>query len=199
MRRAGLLLPLLSLLTLLGACGADGSKRYSGDPPDAAELYGSCSFCHGGIAERMIATGGHGDLSFRCEFCHGDDLRPGEVGPGHRNVPACADCHTDPLPHHDPAAGTADECLLCHTPHGSPNLALVRKQIETPSGAVRAVELTSLLGLDEGGLASATNPGSGVCETCHTQTRYYRSDGSGDPHFTLSCIPCHQHDVAFTP
>jgi hypothetical protein len=89
--------------------------------------------------------------------------------------------------------------VLCHTPHGSPNLLLVRRTIETPSGNRATVELTNLGGLRDGGLASVTNPGTGVCETCHTETRYYRSDGTGEPHFEFPCYTCHPHTTGFAP
>ncbi len=191
------LLPLA--LALLAACGTDGSTRYGGDVPDAEELYGSCAFCHGDVADHMIATGGHGDPDFRCQVCHGEDLIPGDVGPGHRNVPVCADCHGAQLTHGDGAAGTASECQVCHATHGSTNLTLVRAQIETPNSGVRDVDFSVIAGRADGGAASASDPGSGVCETCHTQTAYYRGDGSGAPHFTQTCFPCHSHTDAFAP
>ena len=40
---------------------------------------------------------------------------------------------------------------------------------------------------------------SGVCEICHTQTRFYRADGAGQEHFPFSCLPCHLHEAGFAP
>jgi len=186
-------------LVALAACGTNGADRYDGDAPDPVALYGDCAFCHGGVADRLIATGGHGDPNFRCQVCHDENLIPGDVGPGHRNVPVCADCHQTQLTHHDPQAGTADECRVCHSTHGSTNLALVRTRITVPSGERRDVDFTQIAGLADGGGASLSDPGSGVCETCHTMTRHYRGDGSGSPHFTQTCFPCHQHADSFAP
>jgi predicted CXXCH cytochrome family protein len=38
----------------------------------------------------------------------------------------------------------------------------------------------------------------GVCEVCHTQTKYHKNDGSGDSHYaTMNCISCHPHTGGF--
>jgi predicted CXXCH cytochrome family protein len=189
---------LVVLAFTLAACGTNGAPKYEGDAPSAEVTYGTCAFCHQALAVEMTATGGHHDLDLKCESCHADET-PGQVGPGHRSVPACADCHGAQQTHEDPAAGTAGECTVCHTPHGSPNLFLVRTQIETPSGGEREVEFTNLLGLADGSFASVSDPGSGLCETCHTTTRYYRSDGSGETHFPYACFTCHPHAGGFGP
>ncbi len=193
------LLLLLVLAAALAACGTDGAPRYAAVPaPDPEAMYGSCAFCHRDVAVQLISTGFHGDPNLACEFCHAD-LTPGHVGPGHRNVPACADCHSSQRTHHDPAAGTGMECQVCHTPHGSPNLFLVKQQITTPTGDMPQIRFTNLRGRADGSFASASNPGTGLCEVCHTQTKFYRSDGSGDQHFPFPCFTCHQHDNAFSP
>lgn len=179
-------------------CGDQGSTRFSGTPATAVEVYGSCVFCHEGTGNRLFANGGHGSFDVSCESCH-DDLRPNDPGPGHRAVPACVDCHSQQLSHHDPAPDPQSQCVLCHSPHGSPNLLLVRRSIRTPSGATATIDFTNLSGLRDGGFASLTAPGTGVCETCHTQTRYYRSDGGGEPHFEFPCYTCHPHSTGFVP
>jgi predicted CXXCH cytochrome family protein len=180
----------------LAACGTNSASRFVGDAPTAEATYGQCAFCHQALAVNMTATGGHHDLDLKCESCHADET-PGLVGPGHRSVPACADCHTAQQTHGDPAAGTAEECTVCHTPHGSPNLFLVRTEIDTPAGE-REVDFTNLLGLADGSFASVSDPGTGLCETCHTTTRYYRSEGSGEPHFPFACFTCHPHAGGFS-
>jgi len=157
-----------------------------------------CGVCHGEIVDRMDATGGHGILDSSCQACH-ENLLPGTVGLGHRSKPRCADCHLEQKAHHDPAIGTATECTQCHTPHGSPNLRLVKESISTPAGGPRPVEFTNDNGLADGSYASASHPGSGVCEICHTATQFYRSDGSGQLHYGDICVDCHLHDQAFTP
>jgi len=160
--------------------------------------FGDCAICHNALAVKAAASSGHGTLSLNCPQCH-IDLEPGDVGPMHRNVPRCADCHGMQMTHHDPAAGTTMECVVCHTPHGSTNLYLINEQIVTPDGMTRPIQFTSLQGLADGSWASASHPGSGVCEICHTTTQFYLSDGSGAQHFPFACFPCHPHAGAFEP
>ena len=188
----------LLLALLVAGCGADGAEKFKGDPGPVDAAFAPCSFCHNEQATTMTFDGGHGRLNVTCEVCH-QDLTPGEVGPGHRSVPACADCHTAEETHHDPAVGTTKECVQCHTPHGSPNLLLVQEEITTPGGETQPVEFTNLEGRADGSFASASDPGTGICEICHTTTLFYRSDGLGEPHFAFPCTLCHLHSDGFAP
>lgn len=223
--------PGLVLLVGVASCG-HGAPQYSGEAPSPVQVYGQCAFCHDEIATAMTAFGGHGSLRVKCERCH-VDLEPGTTGCGHRDVPRCPDCHREPITHHDPAVAAPQQCTLCHTPHGSANLLLVRSDLPltdmanmtmpcsdddqcaadqlcasdaatcgTPArtgGCAAAIVFTNLRGRADGSFASASRPGTGVCEVCHTATRYYRSDGGGEPHFTTACYPCHPHARSFLP
>ena len=186
----------VGLAGLVTACGHDGAPRYGGEPTAAEATYGQCAFCHNEVATHMVTTGGHKDSSLKCELCHADQ-RPGEFGPGHRRLPACADCHAEKRTHHDPAMDLQQPCVVCHAAHGSGNLQLIREQIDTPTGGRRSVQFVNRNGLADGSYASAVLAGTGICETCHTATRYYRADASGLPHFTIACVSCHEHVNGF--
>lgn len=192
-RSAGALLAAL----LVAGCGSD-VKELEQELPPARETYGVCAVCHSGIANRLYDNGGHGSLRIKCERCHEQQLEI-DAGPGHRSIPACADCHRKQMTHHDPEAGTEAECLVCHTPHGSPNLFLVRQRIITPDDTAAPIELTNVEGLADGGFASVSDPGTGLCEVCHSTTRYYRNDGMGEEHFPFTCFTCHTHPSGFAP
>ncbi len=186
------------LLIVLAGCGTDGGTKFTGEVPTAEETYGGCAFCHRELAVKMTAAGGHSDLNLKCEFCH-EDLRLGEAGEGHRSVPACVECHARQATHHDPERGEAGECTVCHAPHGSSNLLLVRQEIVVPSGELWTVKFNQLRGVGDGALASGATPATGICEVCHSATSFFRSDGSGEAHFTLPCFTCHPHGSGFAP
>ncbi|MFN8643058.1 MAG: cytochrome c3 family protein [Candidatus Binatia bacterium] len=187
----------LAIAATLAACG-HGAPQHHGAPPPVDAVYGQCAFCHDGVAEPMYATGGHGGFTVSCETCHNENLTPGRVGPDHRNVPVCVDCHTAEMTHMDPAAGTPQECLQCHTPHGSPNLYLINEAI----GAARTtvpIDFFASSATVDGGFASASDPGTGLCEVCHDdvslqQHRHRRAA----PHHHLH-RRCHLHSAAFAP
>jgi predicted CXXCH cytochrome family protein len=158
----------------------------------------SCTLCHTEQAAQLDKRSLHHDrFTGRCSVCHAE-MTP-EPGPGHRAVSACAECHSpERVPSHVPP-GVAIPCASCHEPHGSDNIRLVRDVVRTPQGTQRAIRFTTLDGAVDGGFASASAPGAGLCEACHTQTQFYRGDGSGAPHYEIPCGQCHAHVSGFAP
>jgi predicted CXXCH cytochrome family protein len=155
----------------------------------------NCGVCHAGEATRFTKPSGHSG-EFTCGGCHAE-VAPAP-GPGHRSIAACADCHADRATH-APAGVPPFPCTQCHDPHGTDNTNLVLETIVTPQGAARPIRFDNLLGRADGSFASASAPGTGICEVCHTTTAHYRADGGGEPHFTFSCLPCHLHGTGFAP
>ena len=155
----------------------------------------TCGLCHPAQALRFAKPSLHLSTFGVCSGCH--EERAAAAGPGHRRVSACTDCHdTATLA---PAGLPAFPCTQCHDPHGTDNLSLVLEAIPVPQGGTRPIAFDNLLGRTEGSFASASAPGTGICEICHTKTRFYRADGSGESHFTFSCLACHPHETGFVP
>ena len=100
-----------------------------------------------------------------------------------------------------------EDCTVCHYGLGGPseaslckdsaNLKMVREEIETPFSGTKQVVFT-------GPYVRGEEPYDGVCEVCHTGTKYYRNDGGcpnppcdqNDMHPDYgsgTCISCHHH------
>jgi hypothetical protein len=154
----------------------------------------NCTICHATEGEAFAKPSKHSTL-FACSGCHAE-VTP-TPGPGHRALEQCSACHADVRTHAPP--GYDFPCTQCHDPHGTDNIDLVLDAITTPLGTTPRIVFDNLLGRADGSFASASAPGSGVCEICHTTTLFYRAHGDGLPHFTFSCLPCHWHSRGFNP
>lgn len=158
----------------------------------------NCATCHPDEAALLEKPNLHHDrFAGECSSCHAEvDPTP---GPGHRDTAACVRCHSPQKVADHVPPGIRVRCEQCHDPHGTDNLRLVRGVIETTGGAERPITFTTLAGLADGSFASASAPGTGLCEVCHTSTRFYRADGSGAAHYTTTCLQCHPHSAGFLP
>jgi predicted CXXCH cytochrome family protein len=154
----------------------------------------NCTLCHADEATRHALQSLHAPIA--CDTCHAE-VSP-TPGPGHRATEACEACHQDRATH-APAGRAPFPCVQCHDAHGSTNTQLVREILTTPAGAMVPIRFDSIAGRFDGSFASKTAPGTGICEVCHTTTSHYRADGTGEPHFTFSCLPCHLHTSGFEP
>jgi len=168
----------LSLLVLATGCGGHGSTEFGGTAP---------------VSHHFALQNPDTSQPVSCAECHN-----GSVPPGQDAAPTCitAKCHPSQIVHQD--SGPGSRCLDCHTSHMSPNLALVRESVLTPSGTNASINFTAMAGLAPGGLAQIG--GGGLCQVCHTDTRFYLSDGSGTGHFPdFACYTCHIHAAGFAP
>ncbi|MHC4636579.1 MAG: hypothetical protein ACYTBV_03625 [Planctomycetota bacterium] len=96
-------------------------------------------------------------------------------------------------------------CLCCHLPRrergggGDTNLSFIRTTISTPNSGDKEVVFTSKTGTNSYG-----ETGNGICEVCHTTTKFFQNDGVDpvtshrDDHAGTSCVSlCHPHDDSF--
>jgi predicted CXXCH cytochrome family protein len=113
-----------------------------------------------------------------------------------QNNNICADCHTQ-------QTHKSNNCFVCHSAHNnSSNIVDVRSQVRIPTHTARSVIFKRYTGVNS--FADGNSPYSGVCYVCHTQTKYYRYDGSGAPNHAdginyngKNCINCHSHTNGF--
>ena len=136
----------------------------------------------------------------------------------------CIDCH-NLASHSSQATGGkygnwAIDCLTCHTPHRTRNLALVREEIRTPGSGKRTLRFEAT----GGAVANSATPGTasyanednatqadGACQACHTKTknaggqarwRNAASGGNADTHYASAaasrCTGCHTHAAGFS-
>jgi hypothetical protein len=163
---------------------------------EAVATDANCSLCHADAAARLALPSAHSAAFATCSGCHAE-VTP-VPGPGHRAVESCESCHAEPATH-APSGPPGLPCAQCHEPHGSGNTALVRELLRTTQGEDVPLRFDNLDGRADGSFASASAPGTGICEVCHTTTQFYRADGTGAAHFTFSCLPCHRHAAGFAP
>ena len=96
---------------------------------------------------------------------------------------------------------------------------LLKKSIDTPNSGSKEVKFfDATLSYDQGLIGGpadpVTTPPQGICQVCHTQTKYYNEDGltqpdranpanpriAAPPHNrSISCIPCHSPSLGFRP
>ncbi len=202
----GRLLLSCALFLALTSCGGSGEEAASS--PVSQE---GCAACHSIPTTAWRNDSSHKLIYKECTFCH-EEAKP-TPGDEHRVSPWCDNCHSEEK--HPPERLGADEeskrllfitCMTCHYPMGSTNQYLIREEILVDPGELSSVDLHNLegraddsyaeLGPEEGG-ENNREPGSGVCEVCHTRTRFYNQSGTGEGHYRVRCSRCHDHAHAF--
>lgn len=172
----------LLVLALTGCgvttAGGDAGPTFTGVDD---RLIVGCFGCHSSQRVPWSRGASHA-LLFDCARCH-TQAKP-DPGRGHQSAAACTGCHSE-----GPHRGLA--CVVCHEPHGTVNLALVRSPLGGGEVRFEAREGRSAKGLVHG-------DGTGVCERCHTATSHWRADGHGTAHHETSCVECHLHANGFS-
>ncbi len=104
----------------------------------------------------------------------------------------CESCHTY-------TSHEGMNCLRCHQPHNPnrTNIFMVRDSVNTPNSGVRAVIFIAETG--QNSFADGDGTYDGICEVCHTRTRFHRNTGRGNHshHRGDNCTRCHPHWNAF--
>jgi hypothetical protein len=116
---------------------------------------------------------------------------------------------------HNLADHMSQDCLVCHTPHSTSNIYLVRDTIQTPSSGLKEVIFKTLgigdpyndpdpvAGDPNSGVMADSSDGvfTGVCEVCHVNTDHHRNDGSQpdtlNHNDAVDCTSCHPHVSGF--
>jgi hypothetical protein len=128
----------------------------------------------------------YADIENRCKVCHTLGGRAGGM--------------PDVGLHVVDAGATVIGCGKCHDPHNvSPNTGrnagLIRLAVRWPTVQTEVAYPAS----PTNPLIATVPPYAGICQVCHTATRYHRNDGTGAAHFPdqVCTATCHPHGNQF--
>ena len=87
------------------------------------------------------------------------------------------------------------DCTDCHDMHGeTSNIKLIAESIDYVQPGGESVEFLVPPGDYADGLDNQDPNPDQICEVCHTNTNYYRTDGTGVEHYPGGdCSTCHSH------
>ena len=128
----------------------------------------------------------YADIETKCKSCH--------------NPAGMASAKWSVGQHQTP--GNTIGCGKCHDPHALPDnigpKALVRKAIRFAAAPGGTLAVTFPSGGANDYVVGAPSY-NGVCEVCHTKTKYFRNDGSVDQTHNVgaACTTCHKHHEGF--
>ncbi len=167
----------------------------AGEFPPAADV--APLYVKGGRVECMTCHGVHGTDSGGANDGEGD----GMLLRAANDETLCMACHTEHIGH-TPTGDWQPACGDCHDIHdpANMNLALVGALVYNRTlDEDKPVVFTARSGPNsfaDGDPAAI----DGICEVCHTATRYHREDGTGMPHHAgATCTDCHPHGAGFLP
>ncbi len=202
--------PLFNLLKsylLVGLCFFSTASWPLNPPHDASNtIY--CDKCHGAqrssgfMAERTAE-----EQETMCRSCHNSGgsansreglyqvaLHTVESG-GETTVIRCGACHAP----HGP-----NEIENPHTGQTTDNLSLIRTDMSdyVSQALSQAVYQPNQIPQDANTFVFNEAPFSGICQTCHQNTDYWKNNGAlDDPlhNYGSTCTDCHTHETGFQP
>ena len=125
------------------------------------------------------------DIATKCKSCHN---------------PTGTAATMSAVGEHKTASGTIG-CGKCHEPHNvAPNTGVGNGLLRLTPEVSGAVAIAWPSGGSNPYIVGG--PGyNGVCESCHTTTKYHRNNASGDHTHNagIACTSCHRHDWEFQP
>src|SRR6185369_11422460 len=133
-----------------------------------------CLDCHDAAKQHLGGTGMlkasfTGTLNVECNYCHNDTSLI--LDPLRRTMRA-----------HITSNGVSSSCVDCHDPHGTANLSMIRTKIMG-----QTITYTNDSQLTD----PVTN--LGLCQVCHTKTKYFLAGVPEHTHDTTGCLACHDH------
>jgi hypothetical protein len=164
-----LLLIIVHLLRAQNPMSMKGVDAPHGDPTKLPNL---CADCHFGYNSPNSTQ----TINDKCLSCHNGISAP--AAETHRN----------------------QSCTVCHNPHHQEqervNASTYSKLIRTTINS-HSVKLMASSGANS--FADGDSVFNGVCEVCHTTTKYHRNNGTGVSHNNgANCTACHPHDLGFS-
>ena len=181
-----------------------------------------CTNCHNDnsrhIDGNLTATGSYRGARIFANLSGLDAVRSADK--------LCVDCHNDAanggrnivtnpakmnfLSHvSERSVPTTSQCVSCHDVHGTSNKAMINKtfKVYTGNGRGAAVKTVNFSNMTTGFVNSSR---TGVCQVCHTNTKYYRNYTSttgvyagtvsykgswGHMGNSKRCLNCHKHNA----
>jgi hypothetical protein len=205
----------------------DGSSIVNGiAAPNVMAHYNASG--HGHTGDFVQTRHGKTGPGYQCVICH-DPAAPGHFTPGagdsmlriaNGSSGLCLDCHN---PNHKGAGQLGleafskaskhsssvtkhydynYECDVCHNPHGTANLAMVRETIDGRLGAgPLAIKYTDSTMFDPSYQDTSFNlvKVNGVCNACHAPggETHSSTNHPGNHHWGQACWQCHSHLIGF--
>ena len=193
---------------------------------NAAQHSLDCRNCHGAVPSRLpngvsapvmttnFSDKGHGKYpgSTACTTCHDNNSAhvTGALGATARLQAEltgtfnadCNYCHNNAasiptagflnMSTHFTVKGSGQTmaCAVCHEPHGTTNLSMIKKIIKN-----KTVSYT-ISYTDRSADWVDTSSKLGLCQICHTATKYYQAGVAERNHATTRCFDCHAHNAA---